>query len=102
MQKPLRLADEGALVVPPQFATAHEGQQPYSLVTGANRRGLLWPCGLSSPRSGGSSQGPEAAISAPAALCAPGGPATHLHRRFVWIVYLSVAARVNRNKGVVC
>src|SRR6266540_1285885 len=39
-KRPLRCADEGALVVPPQFATAREGQQPCGLITGANRRGL--------------------------------------------------------------
>src|SRR5918911_4904884 len=78
---------KGALVVPPHFAAAHQsGSNLTGLLTVASRRGLL-SSGRSAPRSGGSSQGLEAAIPASAALWTPANPATRLHRHFLLTAY---------------
>src|SRR5919201_3960834 len=78
---------KGALVVPPHFAAAHQaGSNLIRLLTAASRRGLLGS-GRSAPRSGGSSQGLEAAVPASAALWTPAGLATRLHRRFLKTAY---------------
>src|SRR5919204_514229 len=62
---PIAMRTKGALVVPPHFAAAHQaGSNLIRLLTAASRRGLLGS-GRSASRSGGSSQGLEAAFQRP-------------------------------------